>query len=105
RAFIGHAYPKGQNGFGYFLISLNNMDGGVGRSKSLGSLFSNAESVFSNWFSWSFKGENSDSHIISSSRFVFSFLFLLTFLSAASTTLLCFRYPSKILRRTASILL
>src|SRR5438105_13823620 len=46
------------------LISLNLMDGGAGRSKSLGSLFSNSESVFSNWVSWSFKGENSDSHIV-----------------------------------------
>src|SRR5467141_1290805 len=90
---------------GYFFFSPSIMGGMAGRSNSRGSLCSNSASVFSNWVNWSFKGENSDSHITSSSFFVFPLLFLLTFLSAASTILLYFLCTSKVFRKIASIFL
>src|SRR6266404_5978193 len=90
---------------GYFLISLSILGRVAKRSNSRGSRCSNSASVFSNWVSWSFKGKNSDAHIISSSLCVLSFLFLLTFLSAASTILLCFLCTSKICRKITSLFL
>ena len=70
-----------------------------------GSRFSNAESALSKWVKCSCKGGNSCFQSIANSFIVFSLFSLLAFLFAASTSVLCLLYTSKIFRKRASIFL
>src|SRR5262245_59463231 len=71
----------------------------------LGSLFSNAASVLSNWVKFSCKGGNSCFHIIANSFIVLSLFSLFEFLFAASLRVLCVLYTSNIFRKLTSICL